>query len=39
MALMMVVSGVRTRLELEPKVSVDEVYETSETLRTFTGTV
>ena len=30
---------VRTRLELEPNVSVDEVYETSETLRAFSGTV
>ena len=33
MAMMMVVSGVRTRLELEPNLSVDEVHETSETLR------
>ena len=30
---------VRTRLELEPNVSVDEVYEASETLRAFSGTV
>ena len=30
---------VRTRLELEPNVSVDKVYETSETPRTFSGTV
>ena len=29
---------VRTRLELEPNVSVDEVYETSETLRAFLDT-
>ena len=35
----MTVSGVRTRLELEPNVSVDEVYETSETPRAFSGTV
>ena len=39
MAMMMVVSGVRARLELEPNVSLDEVYEASETLRAFSGTV
>ena len=39
MAMMMVVSGVRTRLELEANVSVDEVYEASETLRAYSGTV
>ena len=39
MAMMMVVSGVRTRLELEPNVSVDEMYEAGETLRAFSGTV
>ena len=35
----MTVSEVRAKLELEPNVSVDEVYETSETLRAFSGTV
>ena len=36
---MMMEVKVRTRLELEPIVSVDEVYETSEALRAFSGTV
>ena len=33
MAMMMVVSGVRTRLELEPNVSMDEVYTRNKTVR------
>ena len=31
--MMMVVSGVRTRLELEPNVSMDEVYTRIKTVR------
>ena len=39
MAMMMVVSGVRTRLELEPNVSMDEMCMEQDYVRTLSGTV